>query len=172
MRTVLSIFLFFSFVLTHAQEASEEKELEPRYRVAIATINSHVPEEESNQRAIIPAWGLEAERRLNEKWAIMLNFEVELVTYFVDYKDELSLKREYPLVAGLLVVRRLTEEIILSAGYGREFETNESFDLLIFNLSYEIRLPNEWDISPGVTYNDRLDAFDTFSFNIAFGKSF
>ena len=176
LKHLLSIlFLVFSiglFAQEEAPEAESEMELEPKNRLAIVTINSHVPAEEADGRAIIPAWGIEYERRFNENWAVMVNFEVELVTYFVDFKDEVALEREYPFVASIMVVRRLTEDIILSAGYGREFESHENFDLLTFNATYEIRLPNYFDIAPGLTYNTRFDAFDTFSFNIGFGKSF
>lgn len=170
MRTFLCILFISLYSFVFSQETEEESF--EKWRIAIATINSHIPAQKSDDQIVIPAWGLEFEYRINEKWAIMSNVEFELLSYVVIKENETLLEREFPFILSLLISRELSERWIFSTGYGREIEPNESFNLLVFNMNYRIPLPDAWDISPGVTYNTRFGGFDTYSFNIAFGKSF
>lgn len=169
--------IFFLGLFFYATAAfSQEEEIEDwkfnRYRVAIASLNSYVPAIEANNRFIIPAWGLEFEYQIAEKWAIGANLELEVFTYAVKTPNKGIIERDYPFLTSLLVFYEINEHIILASGYGREFERNEDFDMLVFSAMYAIILPNNWDIVPTLTFNKRIESYDTFSLGFSFGKSF
>jgi len=171
------ILLFFFLVsiapCLKGQESLPHHETEQQQiRLALASLNSYVPTLKGNERMVIPAWGLEFEYFVGGQWAIAANFELELLTYLVEAEKEETISREYPFIASLLLIREFSEGLVFSAGYGKEFEPRKNFDLFITTLAYKIPLLKGWDLSPGFTYNNRIDAYDSWSMNIAFGKSF
>ena len=158
-------------VAQHEEEASEHAGT--KWRIGLAMINSHVPAiEDSKQRAIIPTWGLDVDYKLSHRWVLGFILDVELQSYRVNYGDVTELEREFPVTAGLALIYEINRNVSFGVGYAHEFETHESFDIVFVQGMYTFRLPKNYDISPGLVYNGRLNAFDTYSFNLAVGKSF
>ncbi len=160
-------------LMAQHEEHAEEGHKENKWRAAIAMINSHVPAiDDAKSRAIIPTWGFDIEYRVTPKVMVGLLLDVELMRYRVTHGDFTELEREYPVTVGLAVFYEFTHHISLGTAFAREFEPHESFNMVSFIGAYTFHLPNDFDISPGLMYNTRINAFDTFSFNLAIGKSF
>ncbi len=173
MKNILLIIFSLLFSnLTFSQEEDKEDWKLRRYRIALASLNSYVPAIEAKNRFIIPTWGLELEYKLDKRWSIGTNLELEVFTYAVKTPNEGIIERDYPFLASILVFYELNEHIILATGYGREFEKNEDFDLIVFSFMYAFKLPNNWDITPSFNFNKRIESYDTFSLGFSFGKSF
>ncbi len=154
--------------LSHTDTDSSEV----RFRIALASLNSYVPTVQESERMLIPAWGLEFEYFIDHQWAIAGNFELELLNYIVETGEEEAISRDYPFIASLLLIHEFNNRLVLSAGYGKEFEPRKNFDLLTFTASYKVPLSQNWDLSPGITYNSRFNAYDSWSLGLAIGKSF
>ncbi len=160
-------------LMAQHEEHAEEAHKENKWRVAIAMINSHVPAiDDPKSRAIIPTWGVDLEYRLTPKVILGLLVDVELMRYRVTHGDFTELEREYPVTVGFAAFYEFTHNLSLGTAFAREFEPHESFNMVSFIGAYTFHLPNDFDIAPGLTYNTRINAFDTFSFNLAIGKSF
>lgn len=164
------LFLFFSIPIRSLNAQTTEGEA-GKVRIAIANMHSYVPDIQSRETLVIPAWGLEAEYFIFKKWALASHFELEMLTYFVEGKEREVVERDYPMIISLLVLRELPKSIVFGLGYGREYDKNRDFDLINFNASRQIPLGNHWDFSPGITYNHRFNAFNSWSINLAFGRS-
>ncbi|MEM9327766.1 MAG: hypothetical protein AAGA85_19005 [Bacteroidota bacterium] len=151
----------------------EESGKEKKWAISLATINSHVPAvTDSRSRIIIPAWGLGVDYKVSEKWALVFLTELEIQSYVVEQGEEQELEREFPLITVLAVGYEITPNIVVDVGIGREFESNESFNLLHFAAAYNFHLPNHWHIGPGAALNLRENGFPTYSFKIGAAKMF
>ncbi|MCX2740883.1 hypothetical protein [Pontibacter anaerobius] len=137
------------------------------YHTYIATHTS-----EGKETLIVPSLGLDVEYWFNDKWGIGSHNDLELINFEVERGDSRILERETPLLLTLDALWKPWKGLVLLAGPGIEFEKEENLFVVRGGVEYEIELGRHWDVAPTVFYDNRKNAYDTFSVGIGLGKRF
>lgn len=121
---------------------------------------------------IVPSLGLDLEYWFNEKWGIGSHNDIELISFEVERGRENFLRRETPVLLTVDALWKPWKGLVLLAGPGIEIEPNENLFVFRAGLEYEIEFGTHWDIAPTIFYDNRADAYDTFSMGIGIGRRF
>lgn len=145
----------------------------PHHRIALLLGHTHVPANAEGDGMLIPSWGLDYEYWFNPRWGLGLHTDLELQTFLIDRSGEDLLERDYPLVLTLDALYKPWKGLVIQLGPGYELERNENFYLVRVGLEYEIEMGHRnWDLSPSVFYDTRIDAYDSWSIALGVGKRF
>lgn len=177
-KTIVTLLLSWSMIAwaqaqeTHVSTHDTHKSF-PHFRVAGLIGHTFLPTlPDSDERTIIPSWGLDIEYWFNEAWGLGLHNDVEIQSFLIETEQGEFLEREFPLVLTLDALYKMKNGLVLQLGPGYEIEKNESFFLVRAGLEYEIEMNHHWDISPTFFYDSRFEANDTWTIALGFGKRF
>lgn len=169
----VSILLIFLLLVAlrplRSQDLHEEL---PKKRVAIYLGHTLIPELSSEERFVIPSWGLDIDYWFNQDIGLGIHSDLELETFVVRGNQPEELERTYPLVLTLDGLYRPYQGLILQAGPGVEIDPEKSFFLARLGVEYEIQLTHHWDLSPTIFYDHRINNFGTWSIALGTGKRF
>ena len=124
----------------------------------------------------LPTIGVEYAREINHIIGIGLIAEVEIGSHIVQVDEEGEMSSEMHRSGAFLVLPsvffRVYKGLILSAGYGVEFEDKENLSLLKLGLAYKLTLENpRWAVLPSVSW-DHTKHFEGFVYGINFAYKF
>lgn len=182
-RWILTGLCFFQLLIFgKAQEAGnemtgEEAAFKPHHRITLMMANAHVPTisetVEGKKNYLLPAWGLDYDYWFASKWAIGLHNGIIMQQFSVEEDPPgPDLEVLYPISMSLVGLFMPLKNFTLIAGYGREFEKAENLWLLDFGMEYGFELPNEWELSLNLKYEDKLDGYDSWLFGFGVSKIF
>lgn len=166
----------------YAQESEHQHEGEPQHekfkhhRIAGVLGHTHIPlgssSDGSNQRLVVPSWGLVYEYWVKPRWAIGFNGDMELMNYVVDIEGEPEVERDTPIIVALLGMYKPYKDLTIGAGPGREFEPHENFWIFRLLVEYDFEMTNNWDVAPGIVYDNKELLFDSWTLELSIGKRF
>ncbi len=176
----LLIFAAFSGNLS-GQEHPQENETHDRaehsfkkHRLAAEFGYAHIPdgyEEEPGDLSVwVPTVGIEYLYRFNHKWAGGLTVSMETGNYLIEVNRE-DLDRENVLIIAAVADYEIVPRWAVFGGGGMEIERHRNFGLLRVGTAYNFPLKNNWDISPIVTFDYKIEYY-TYELVISIGKSF
>jgi len=165
---IIGILLVASISL-FAQKSHEDQ---PNKRVAIYIGHTLVPELNSNERFLIPSWGLDLDFWFNSTFGLGLHSDIEIETFIVRSNRSEELERVNPIVMTLDVLYQPYRGLILQIGPGIEIDPDRKFYLMRAGAEYEIQIGHHWDISPTIFYDHRFNEFGTWSIALGVGKRF
>ena len=176
-----SLFLCL-MILTKTGNAQEEKsrreqERLKRHRITVMIANSHIPSmdavEGQNKFSIVPTWGVDYDFWFSPKWAIGLHNDLILQQYKIkEEKDNTVIERSFPIGTCLVGIFKPFEHLSLVAGIGKEFEKSESFGMWKVGVEYGFELPESWELSLNLQYDNKINAYDSWLFGLGVSKSF
>jgi hypothetical protein len=124
----------------------------------------------------LPTIGLEYVREVNYFIGVGIISEVEIGSHIVQKSEdgvtmaEVERKGAFLILPAVFV--RLHKGLILSGGYGVEFENHENLGLLKVTLEYEFFLEHpRWIVLPTISW-DHTHLFDGFVYGVNFGYVF
>lgn len=180
------IFAFAVFLLTGAKLNAQSHDEDhgyhghafKKFRAAVNMGHVYIPsaslEGEEDHYMIFPVYGFDLQYWFNKKWGVGFKGDIEMMTYFVDHKDEESeLKRESPVILSVPVFYNPWENGFgIFIGPGMEFDKHANFWVARLGASYEFEIGNHWDFAPEIIYDLKDGHINTLTFAIAVGKRF
>lgn len=124
----------------------------------------------------LPTIGLEYVREVNYFLGVGVISELEIGSHIIlkseDGTTETEVERKGAFLVLPAVFIRLHKGLILSGGYGVEFEDHENLGLLKVSLEYEFFLEHpRWIVLPTISW-DHTRLFDGFVYGVNFGYVF
>ncbi|AZQ63054.1 hypothetical protein EI427_12650 [Flammeovirga pectinis] len=162
-------------------EHDGEHEKMKRHKVSFYLGYAFIPQEiSSHEGLLVPSFGLDYTFRISKKFSIGLVNDMEIAQYMIEVPGEghgenggtEELEREYAYVGALMLFYSPIKGWNVGVGPGIELEKNQNFAVCKFMIEKEFELPGEWCISPNFSYDIKGNVYDTWSFGVAFGKSF
>ena len=192
------LFTFFVFKGVQAQEhndhqnnsdhSSSHHEKHKNHSIT-ASVNHSVifnaiKDGESAGNITLPSFGLNYTYFFNEKWAIGLHNDIIIEDFIVKEGssgksddgqggDEIQIiERGTPVAACIMGIYKPLPYLGLMAGFGREFSSHQDFTVIRFGLEAPYHLPNNWELFGILTYDINIDAYQSLTYGIGFGKLF
>lgn len=120
----------------------------------------------------VPAYGLDYEHWLNEKFGLGIFTDLEIYTHKYYSNNKIDIETEFPFLISVDGIYQPIEhwEIVVGAGY--EFSKDVHNKVIRFGLEHDIYLDKKWDVSPSIFYNLKSHTEPTITIGIGIGKSF
>lgn len=169
----MALLVLLSFpVFAQFEHNEESHKVEHKNAVALFVGNTIISPSGFN----LPTIGVEYVREINFFLGIGLIAEVELGSHVVQMSEQGTVISEVDREGAFLVLPavfvRLHKGLILSGGYGVEFEHKENLGLLKISLEYELFLENpRWVVLPTISW-DHTHLFNGFVYGVNFGYVF
>lgn len=157
---------------------TEEKEsMKHTHRLMLALCHTHFRQgvqDGNTQWLTVPAWSLNYDYWLGNKWAIGLHNDLIMGKFEVkaDVGHEETLVRSYPMASAIVGIFKPTRHSAFLLGIGEEFAVEE--DLAISRAEYEwsTALSHKWELSFSISYDFRWNAYDSWLLGISISHLF
>jgi hypothetical protein len=179
---VFIIFLVFLLggVRVNAQTESEnplEEEASGKHRLTILMANAFIPAADNiagqSNMFIVPAWGINYDYWINDRIGFGVHNTLILQQYKIEKsREEIIIERSFPVVITGELLFKPMENLLVSAGAGRELEKQESFTVVNLGLEYGFELGKGLELSLNLLYDNKIDAYDSWMFGVGFSKFF
>lgn len=161
-----------------AQEAHEEAHKEhERHELAVLIAHSHVGQglnaEGGRSWLVLPAWEVNYNYWLNDHWALGLHTDLINENFVVEeFGEGAILERERPVAPAIVVTHRPHHHWAFLLGGGMEFAPSENLALARGGVEYTVHLGEGWETGAGLTYDLRIDAYDSWTLGIGVSRRF
>ncbi|HPJ54136.1 MAG TPA: hypothetical protein PLF80_14485 [Flavobacteriales bacterium] len=155
-----------------AQEAGEEGRHELSVLIAHGHVGQGLNAEGGRRWLVLPAWGLNYNYWLNERWALGLHTDLINENFVVEEFDEEVLERERPIAPALMATYRPHEHWSFLLGAGMEFAPGDDLTLIRGGAEYTVHLGGTWETCASLAYDLRLDAYDSWTLGIGLARRF
>jgi len=176
LRTVLlTVITLCTTQFVFSQEKMDE-ENRPHHRLTILMMHAHVPqtiaENGAKKTFVVPAWGFDYDYWFNAKWAVGIHTDLLAQQFKIEKtEDAAEIVRSYPLSVSAVGIYKATRHFSFIAGIGREFEKEESLNLLDLGVEYGFELPKNFELSLNLKYANKFKAYDTWIFGVGVSKA-
>jgi hypothetical protein len=177
MKVQILFFLAVSLLSTNLlvaqhNETKESHETETKNDIALFVGSTIITQTGFN----LPTIGIEYVREINHFMGVGVISELELGSHVIQTDDTGDLigevRREGAFLVLPTVFFKVKKSLVIYAGYGIEFETNENLGLLKVGLKYKLVLQNpRWVVLPDVSW-DHTRLFDGFVYGVTFAHRF
>jgi len=171
----IALFIMVSSYRTMAQEGEPKEKETFRHRITVMMANSHIPSankiEGQSSMFIAPTWGINYDYWFTQKWAIGLHNDVIMQQFKIEkHQGKEVIERIAPVAICAVTLFRPSPQWTFLLGFGREFEKDESFNMLCTSVEYGIELPNDWELSLNLIYDTKIKTYDTWMFGVGVSK--
>jgi hypothetical protein len=180
------ILLFLAFPFLNAQhniveddesEKSEEghEVFRKHHRISAMMAFSHIPSivpgETEKKNLAIPTWGLNYDFWFHEKWAVGLHNDLIMQQYKVErHNGEEETIRSFPIASKAVILFQPIPDLIFLTGYGKEFEPNETLDVITVGVEYGIPIRNHWEVNFNLIFDYNVNLYTSWLIGIGFSK--
>ena len=175
MRIILLAFGMMTFMSQFAQEHSEEThhysdESKKHHQIGLLIGHTHISQgiQEGKRRwKVLPAFGINYNYWINDKWAIGLHTDIVLDTYeverYLDGGSEEIIERETPIAPALIIAYKPFEHISFLVGPGYEIEKEENLEFVRLEAEYNIEITHHLEFEAGLGCDFRINVYNSWS---------
>jgi hypothetical protein len=185
MKLSISISQVISFILClsgtqvmgQTEEVTGENTTFNKHRLTILMENAFIPAADNiadqNRFFIVPVWGFNYDYWINPKIGFGLHNSIILQQYKIEKSNEdIIIERSFPLIITGEFLVKPVKHFTVSVGAGRELEKHESFTVVNIGIEYGVELPQGWELSINLLYDNKIDAYDSWMLGVGFSKMF
>lgn len=170
----MPLLLLASFV-SYSQEETEEEF--PKHTLGLVLSHANISKgvtESGREWLSVPAWGLDYNYWINEKWAIGLHtdFIVEKIEVVENLnKEEETIERSYPIAPAMMGVYKPTKHSSFLFGVGAEFAKEENLFLNRVGYEWSTEVGKKWELALSLNYDIRWNAYDSYTLGIGISRN-
>ena len=173
MRLFFAI-LFFPIVSNvFGQKAQHLHEQSTQDGLHLTFVISHtfIPETtvEGKSTIAVPSFGFDVEYFFPSRFGVGLHNDLELLIYEVKEDESTFIQREFPVLLTADLLYKLRPDLIIFGGPGIELERERDIPVVRLGLEYMAHIGETLTFSPILSYDYRINAFNSFSVGIGIG---
>jgi hypothetical protein len=161
-------------------DGQEDVEKTTRHRVSLGIghtiVGQGLDDKGKNSWLSLPMWVIDYDYSLSRKWSIGVHTDFLTESFKVEGfffgEETTEIERTYPISVLAAFSFKPGSNAMYSIGLGREFSESGNYYMTRIGFEYGIELPGDWELAPGVTYDLKWSAYDSFSIALAVGKKF
>lgn len=179
MKTYYLTFLLLLLTgLSYGQEEEQHEEHFSRHGLSFTISHAYISQgiiDGEREWLSAPAFGLNYNFRLSEKWILGLHNDIIIESFIVENPRESEdiLEREFPVSNILVTSYEILKSWYFSVGAGVEWERNENFGLIRIGTEYGMELQKKGlEVVFSFNYDALIDGYDSFNFGLGISKQF
>jgi hypothetical protein len=170
-----------------SQHEGSEHEFK-RHAVGLTIGHTHIQsgfKDDDSKWLVLPSFGLHYAYAITEKWLVALHSEIIVEDFVVkasgsggenghggEVKETAVIERGRPVAVAVVGMYRIHKHITLLAGGGMEFSEHEDFGLVKIGADFPYHFGNNWELFGTLSWDFKIDAYDSFSFGFGVAKLF
>ena len=150
-----------------------ESERSEKHRFTFMPSHTYLRVDSENNKdwTTLASFGLNYDFWIKENMAIGLHSDVITESFIVSrQEDEQILERERPLALIGVFLYKLENGLTPLVGAGIELEKEEHLALIHFGLEYGFEIGKGWEFGANVTYDLKLDVYNSFALGLSVSK--
>ena len=133
----------------------------------------------------LPSFALSYAYFFNRKWGLSLDTEMIVEEFvvqgsssanLVDHKnseeDTIVIERGRPIAVTVVGIYKVHPNIGILAGGGREFSEHEDFNIVKVGTEFPFHFGHNWEVFGIISWDFKIDAYDSFTFGFGVAKLF
>jgi hypothetical protein len=174
----LLLFLLFSFgYLTCFSQEEHEENPEKKHAILFFLGHAHITEgvRTDGKRVVlsVPAWGLDYNYELTEKWAIGLHSDIILENFLVEnLSDENVIERSHPIASAFVASYKPGKHFSFLSGFGGEYDKEESFFLIRLGVEYGVDISEDWEFVANIINDLKPSAYNSIGIGVGIARKF
>jgi hypothetical protein len=178
---LLLLLLIFPWAGLIAQEHGGESEAHKhRHMVSVLLAHAHLSQGVQNgdtKWLALPSWMLSYNYLVNEKWAIGLHSDIIIEEFEVEANvrsggDGETLERSYPISMVAAGTYKPLPWLGLIGGGGFEYAREDTFGMVRLGLEPNLRLSEKIELVFNLSYDIKIDAYDTWNLGFGIARTF
>ncbi|RDI11905.1 hypothetical protein [Flavobacterium sp. AG291] len=177
-KVVLFLFVLLG-IQGYAQEEPEESE-KGTHRISLSLSHNNVSQgaknEDSNSKWLsLPAWSLDYDYWISDKWAIGLHTDFIVEDFFVKANlsgDDEVLERSSPVAPAAVGIYKATRHSSFLFGAGAEIAKEETLFLNRIGYEWGTEISEGWELGLTACYDFRWNAYDSYLIGIGVSRKF
>jgi hypothetical protein len=170
-------FIFFLAIKAPAQETvtPEKEDLKGSHRLSLGLGHTHVAEsmvDGKKEWRAFASWSLKYDLWLSNKWAIGLENDMILESFMIENAENKTIERSYPVSIVPEVLFKPLKHLGLVGGTGVEISSEENMVITRFGVEASFQLPNWFELSAGLIFDERWDNYNSFALTLTVSKIF
>lgn len=175
--TTVFFLLTISYATTIAQEhEADAEEKDYRNSLSISIAHAHISQgiQDGDRKWIAePSIMIDYNYKITERWSLGLHSDLIMQTFKVERRlDDSIIERSFPFCAVGIVGYKPVEYLTILIGGGAELEEEENFGVFRIGLESGIEISERWEMPISLTYDAKIDGYDTWSLGIGIARLF
>ncbi|HBH23064.1 MAG TPA: hypothetical protein DDY13_06525 [Cytophagales bacterium] len=175
-KTIIAILLMLIHTSKISAQEPMENEKSARHSIGISIAHAHISQgiQDGDRKWITePSFLLDYNFELTSRWIIGIHTDLVLQTFEIKkILDESVIERSNPLSVVAVAGFKPVEYWTVFVGGGIELEEKESFGLIRIGLERNIEISDQWEIPLSLTYDAKINVYDTWSLGIGIARRF
>lgn len=154
----------------HAEEGHHS--IAGRHRITLGLGHTHVSQgqiEGDTEWLVAASWALNYDYWLTERWGLGIQNEILLEQFLVEHGEEELLERENPVSVIPTVLYKPLPWLVLLAGVGREFASEEDLTLTRLGAEAGWHVSPDWEVGTALVWDNKWSYYN--SWGLSFGIS-
>jgi len=173
-RFICIFFLSLLSSITYGQEVEEEpKEEEGKHRITFMPSHTFIKigSSDSQKWTALASYGLNYDYWIKENMAIGLHSDLVAESFIVSrFDDAETIERERPLALIGVFLYKFECGLTPLVGAGIELEKEEQLALIHLGMEYGVEFNKGWEVGGNMTYDLKVDVYNSFAFGISISK--
>jgi hypothetical protein len=180
MNKTALLFLLLISIQSYAQEENSEESEKGVHRISLAISHNNISQgarsESSDSKWLsLPAWSLDYDYWLSDRWAIGLHTDFIIEDFYVKANlssEEEVLERSSPIAPAAVGIFKPTKHSSFLFGVGAEFAKEENLFLNRIGYEWGTEITKDWELGISACYDFRWNAYDSFLIGIGVSRKF
>lgn len=174
-------FLFAFPVIAEAQHSGETSQqhnsdshgMKGAGRLTLGLGHTHVSEGEMEGRTqwiVMPSWSLNYDYWLSDKWALGLQSDLILESFFIETPKEELIERKFPFSLVPVGIFKPGKHLSLFGGVGGEFSSAKNLVTTRLGFEYSFHIPGNWEVGATALWDGKWDYYNSWGLAFTFSK--
>lgn len=120
----------------------------------------------------VPSLGFDYNYWFQNKWAVGLHTDLIAESFKIENNGGVLMERSTPFAVVPAISFKPKRHSVFVLGLGKEFAKEGNFTLTRFGYEYAFELPKKYELSFGINYDMKWDAYDIWTIGIIVSKLF
>ncbi len=175
-KLLMHFLAFLTCMIGYAQEEASEERSKGNHRITLALNHANISQgvkEGDTKWLSLPAWGLDYDYWITDKWAIGLHTDIIVEDFEVKAslsdEDEI-IERSSPVAPALVGIFKPTKHSSFLLGAGAEFAAEENLFLNRVGYEWGTEISGKWELGLSFCYDFRWNAYDSYTIGIGVSR--
>lgn len=118
----------------------------------------------------LPSWTINYDYWIQEQWAIGLQSDLILESFFIESNNQELIQRKYPIALVPVAVFKPSKHLSIAGGVGAEFSKGHNLLTTRLGIEYGFHLPSNWEVGVAAVWDNKWEYYNSWGLAFTFSK--
>jgi hypothetical protein len=157
----------------HHQPGQVTHTMKGAHRLTLGLGHTHISEgiiDGKTEWVTAGSWSFNYDYWLLDRWAIGLQNDLVLETFFVEDKEKEVIERSYPWSVVPVAIYKPFKRLSFLGGVGIEFAKEKSLTLTRLGVEYGFHLPKNWEVGAALVWDNKWNYYNSWGLAFTISK--